>query len=97
MLSCSFCTLIIIKFHARRAYIQHYQTLLQELQGDSEDTAQSQTVDHSDSLESADIYQQECTLLRDGNFNVACKTGLVLTRYPAYNVMCHRQEQFVRV
>ena len=30
----------ILLFHARRAYMQHYQTLLQELQGDSEETAQ---------------------------------------------------------
>ena len=28
----------ILRFHARRAYMQHHQTLLQELQGDSEGT-----------------------------------------------------------
>ena len=67
-------------FHARQAYIQHYQTLLQELQGDSEDTAEFPAAEQSESGESPDTYQQECTLLRDCNFNVACETGI---RYPA--------------
>ena len=30
----------ILSFHAGLAYILHYQKLLQELQGDSEDTAE---------------------------------------------------------
>ena len=36
-----------------------YQTLLQELQGDSEDTAESPAAKQSESGESADTYQQE--------------------------------------
>ena len=41
-------------FHARQAYIQHYQTLLQELQGDSEDTAEFPAAEQSESGESPD-------------------------------------------
>ena len=63
---------------ASRALIQHYQTLLQELQGDSEDIAESPAARRQspDSRESADTYQQECTLLCNHNFNVACETGI---------------------
>ena len=51
----------ILRFQARRAYLQHYpsQTLLQELQGDSDDTALSSVAELSESRESTDTYQQE--------------------------------------
>ena len=39
-------------------------------------------------------YVQESTLLRDRNFNVACETGI---RYPAYEVMCEREQQVLRI
>ena len=42
-------------------YNTDYQTLLQELQGDSQDTAESPLVEQSESGESSDTYQQECT------------------------------------
>lgn len=81
----------ILRFHARRAYLQHYQTLLQELKGDSE-TPDGQA--ESVSGAGTDAYAQESTLLRDRNFNVACETGI---RYPAYEVMCEREQQVLRI
>ena len=57
-------------------------------------TAESLAEEQSESGESADTYQQECTLLLDRDFNVACETGI---RYPAYDVMSHRDVQFVQV
>ena len=63
---------------------------MQELQGYSEDTAESLLVEQSESGETADTYQQECTLLHYHKFNVACETCI---RCPAYDVMCRRQEQ----
>ena len=79
------------RWHALNAYVQHYQTLLQELQGYSKDSAESQAAEQTESGESADTYQEECTLQR---FNAACQADI---RYPAYDVMCHREEQFARV
>ena len=64
----------ILSFHARQAYLQHYQTLLQELQGSEEPSTEAPSEQESGS--STDSYQQECTLLRDRNFNVACETSL---------------------
>jgi hypothetical protein len=64
----------ILRFHARRAYLQHYQTLMQELKGDSE-TRGDQPESGSVAL-GADAYEQESTLFPDRNINVACKTSI---------------------
>ena len=51
-------------------------------------------VEQSESRESADNYQQECTVLRVRHFNDACEISI---QNPAYDIMCHREVQFVRV
>ena len=93
------CTASTARIPSRRdarlaalAYTQHYQTLLQELQGYSEDTAESPAVEQSESGERADTYQQECTLLRE--VACQCKTGIQYLGHPAYHdeVMYYREE-----
>ena len=41
-----------------------------------------------------DSYEQECSLLHDRNFNVACETGI---RYPSYEVMYCREKLSLRL
>jgi hypothetical protein len=53
---------------------------MQELKGDSETPG-----DQPESGSGADAYEQESTLFRDRNFNVACETGIL---HPTYEVMC---------
>jgi len=43
---------------------------------------------------SGDSYAHDSSLLGDCNFNVACETGI---RYPAYETMCRREEQYIRI
>jgi hypothetical protein len=81
----------ILRFHARRAYLQHYQTLLQELEASEEPSGEQS---EQESGASTDSYEQQCKLLKDRNFNVACETGI---RYPAYEVMSCRETMFLRV
>ena len=81
-----------LRFHARRAYLQHYQALLLELEGSEEPSAEAPSEQESGA--STDAYQQECTFLRDRNFNVACETGI---RYPLYEVMCCRETMSLRL
>ena len=83
----------ILRFHARRAYLQHYQTLLQELKGDTE-TPGDQPESESGSSAAPDAYEHESTLFHDRNFNVACETGI---RYPTYEVMSQREKQVLRI
>ena len=64
----------IVRFDAREAYLQHYQTLLQELEGSEEPSSEAPSEQESGA--STDSYKQDCTLFRDRNFNVACETGL---------------------
>ena len=66
-----------LRFHARRAYLQHSQTLLLELEGSEEPSTEA--LSEQVSRASTDSYEQECSLLHDRNFNVACETGI---RYP---------------
>jgi hypothetical protein len=80
----------ILRFHARRAYLQHYQALLQELNDchrETEFSSQSEP-------ESVDSYAHEHALLRDRNFNVAGETGV---RYPSYEVMSKRETMCIRI
>jgi len=81
----------ILRFHARRAYLQHYITLLQELEASEEPSGEQS---EQESGASTDSYDQQCKLLKDRNFNVACETGI---RYPAYEVMSCRETMFLRV
>ena len=67
-----------------RVYLHHYQTQVQELQGDSEKSTLSPAEGQSQSGKSADSYesyQQECTLLSDCNIDVALEVG---SQYPAF-------------
>ena len=78
----------ILRFHARRGYLQHYQTLLKELAEEAGAEA------GADVDPSGDSYAHDSSLLGDRNFNVACETGI---RYPAYETMCRREEQYIRI
>ena len=85
------CTL---HFHARQAYLQHYQTTLQDLEGLEEQSAVAASESEQASGASTDSYEQQCTVLHDQNFNVACEAGI---QYPSYEVMCCREKMYVRV
>lgn len=67
----------ILLFHARAGYLQHYETLLKEL---NEHPA-------SDPVP-PDQYEVESASLADRNLNVPCESGI---RYPSYMVMLLRQ------
>ena len=84
--------LCILRFHARRAYLQHFQTLLRELEGSEEPSTEAPSEQASKAT--TDSYEQECSLLHDRNFNVARETGI---RYPSYEVMCCRETMFLRL
>ena len=82
----------IVHFHACRGFLQHYQTLLQELEGLEEPSAEAPSEQESGA--STDSYEQDCTLLRDRNLNVECETGI---RSPSYEVMCCREKMLSRM
>ena len=84
---CTFCSFVL----AGPIYstIRHCCKSFRKIQG----TQRSLQLRNSQSPESADTYQHDCILLRDCNFNVACKTGI---RYSAYDIMCHRESQAER-
>ena len=68
----------IIRFHARAGYLQHYETLLKEINS------------HPGSEEvPADQYEVETAALADRNLNVQCESGI---RYPSLVVMLNRRE-----
>ena len=67
----------ILRFHARAGYLQHYETLLKEL---NEHPA-------SDPVP-PDQYEVESASLADRNLNVPCESGI---RYPSYMVMLLRR------
>jgi len=83
----------ILRFHARRGYLQHYRTLLLELEGDGGADTDSENSSEAGSG-SSDSYARDSSLLKDRNFNVACEAGI---RYPAYETMCKREQQFIRI
>ena len=45
-------------------------------------------------VRNTDSYKQDCTLLRDRNFDVACETGI---RDPSYEVMCCLEKMLSRM
>jgi len=70
----------ILCFHARSGYLQHYETLLKELNAHP----------GSDPVP-PDQYEVECAALSDRNLNVPCEFGI---RFPSYMVMLlHRNTQ----
>ena len=52
----------ILRFYALLAYLQHYQTLLQELQEEWEDQAKSPAEGQSEAGDRAETYQHECKI-----------------------------------
>ncbi len=69
----------ILRFHARAGYLQHYETLLRELEEVS-DADGSQA-------EPQDQYEVERVALSDRNHNLPSETGL---RYSTLRVMSNR-------
>ncbi len=63
----------ILRFHARAGYLQHYETLLKELNAHPA----------SDPVP-PDQYEVECVALSDCNLNVPCESGI---RYPSLLTM----------
>jgi hypothetical protein len=72
----------ILRFHARAGYLQHYETLLKELN------------EHPASDPVPDQYEVECAALSDRNLNVPCESGL---RFPSYMVMLQRRQTQSRI
>ncbi len=66
----------ILRFHARAGYLQHYETLLKELN----------THPATDPVP-PDQYEVERVALSDRNLNVPCESGI---RYPSLLVMLNR-------
>ncbi len=70
----------ILRFHARAAYLQTYETLLKEI---NMHPGSAQTAPVGD-----DQYLVECNSLSGRNFNLSCETGI---RYPSLFAMLNRQ------
>ena len=68
----------ILRFHARAGYLQHYETLLKELNAHPA----------SDPVP-PDRYEVERAALSDHNLNVPCASGIC---YPSMLVMLHRRQ-----
>ena len=68
----------ILRFHARAGYLQHYETLLKELNAHPA----------SDPVP-PDQYEVERAALSDRNLNVPCESGI---RCPSMLVMLHRRQ-----
>ena len=66
----------ILRFHARAGYLQHYETLLKEVQLHPAPEASQQ--------EPVDQYDVELCTLADRNHNVPCESGI---RYPSLVAM----------
>jgi hypothetical protein len=69
----------ILRFHARAGYLQHYETLLKELN----------THPATDPVP-PDQYEVERVALSDRNLNVPCESGI---RYPSMLAMLNRRQQ----
>ena len=76
----------ILRFHARKGYLQHYESILKELEGHPDQTSESSSPQ--------DSYARDRKQLGDHNFNVACETGL---RYPTLQAMLNRDAMKVRM
>jgi hypothetical protein len=72
----------ILRFHARAGYLQHYETLLKEIN------------EHPESDPVQDQYAVECAALSDRNLNLPCESGL---RFPSYMVMIQRRQTQSRI
>ena len=68
----------ILRFHARAGYLQHYETLLKELNAHPA----------TDPVP-PDQFGVERVALSDCNLNVPCESGI---RYPSFLVMMSRQQ-----
>ena len=68
----------ILRFHARAGYLQHYETLLKELNGHPA----------TDPVP-PDQYEVERIALSGRNLNVPCESGI---RYPSLLVMMNRRQ-----
>ena len=68
----------ILRFHARAGYLQHYETLLKELNAHPA----------TDPVP-PDQYEVECVALSDRNLNVPCESGI---SYPSMLVMKNRRQ-----
>ena len=73
----------ILRFHARAGYLQHYETLLKELNAHP----------GSDPVP-PDQYEVECAALSDRNLNVPCESGIL---FPSNMVMLLRQNKQSRI
>ena len=69
----------ILRFHARAGYLQHYETLLKEVQ--------LHPAPEADHQEPVDQYDVELCTLADRNHNVPCESGI---RYPSLVAMQNR-------
>ncbi len=69
----------ILRFHARAGYLQHYETLLKEVQ--------LHPAPEADQQEPVDQYDVELCTLADRNHNVPCELGI---RYPSLVAMQNR-------
>ncbi len=67
----------ILRFHARAGYLQHYETMLKELN----------THPGTDPVP-PDQYEVERAALSDRNLNVPCESGIC---YPSFMVMLNRR------
>ena len=61
----------ILQFHARVGYLQHYKTLLKEINDHPNAGSQDEHVDR---------YDGECSTLADRNLNVPCEFGISRAR-----------------
>ena len=76
----------ILRFHARAGYLQHYETLLKEIDlHPTSDAPQD---------EPGDQYEVERFALADRNLNVPCESGI---RYPSLVAMHNRQLMTSRI
>ena len=73
----------ILRFHARAGYLQHYETLLKEVE------LHHPAPIHADQPEQGpvDQYAVELCTLADRNHNVPCESGI---RYPSLVAMQNR-------
>jgi hypothetical protein len=72
----------ILRYHARVGYLQHYETLLKEINSHP-----------GSSPVPPDQYAVESAALADRNFNVPCETGI---RYPSLISMINRRDMLWR-
>ncbi len=70
----------ILRFHAREGYLQHYETLLKELEAHVPEDVGLQ-------VEPEDQYDVERVALADRNHNLPSETGLL---HPSLLVMSNR-------